>query len=360
MTHRTRLAPLALIALAGMATLSAPTWAQQGKQPERRASKEERPVLSGPRVREQRVPGTESGFSADAEASARKTGQPVPVQVFRKAIGQLMAEDAPLAIRLSPEQGERIRAHVRAFEEQMRGQRGGAARQRRGADDRVTDRPSDHAPDRRAPRSDRASDGERPQLDRPQPNRDRPDRSRTDRPQTDRRQTDRMQPDRAQPERDREAPQRSGRVANRGEMARALAGLQNQIWAELSAAQQAHVGKAIEAWRAQAAADRMDRTQERYRKEIGARFDEMESDRPQRKAGDQANPGTGPTELRQWFSQLPEDVQKRLHARMESMPAERREALVARAIEMSPQQRAELLRRLLQSEDRESPRRRPQ
>lgn len=355
MTHRTRLAPLALIALAGMATLSAPTWAQQGKQPERRASQEERPVLSGPRVREQRVPGTESGFSADAEASARKTGQPVPVQVFRKAIGQLMAEDAPLAIRLSPEQGERIRAHVRAFEEQMRGQRGSAARQRRGADDRVTDRPSDRAPDRRAPRSDRASDGDRPQLDRPQPDRDRPDRSRTDRPQTDR-----MQSDRAQPERDREAPQRSGRGANHGEMARALAGLQNQIWAELSAAQQAHVGKAIEAWRAQAAADRMGRTQERYRKEIGARFDEMESDRPQRKEGNQANPGGGATELRQWFSQLPEDVQKRFRARMESMPAERREALVARAIEMSPQQRADLLRRLLQSEDRESPRRRPQ
>jgi|GEM_PF-4401227 len=349
MTNRTRIAPLVLIALAGLANLDAPASAQDGNRPERRASQEERPLLSGPRVREQRVPGTESGFSADSQASGRTSGQPVPAQVFRNAIGKLMAEDAPLEIRLSPEQRERITAHVRAFEQQIRRKQGEAGRRAGGANDRATDRLSARTTDRGAPRSDRGQDNRRQQSERPQSDRARGDQARPER----------TRPGTARSEADDKSPQRSDRASSRGDMARALSGLQNRIWVELSAAQQAHVGKAIEAWRAKATTERMGRTQERYRKEIGARFDEMESDRPQRQERNNATSEKGPQELRRWFSSLPENAQQRLRERMASMPVERREALVARAIDMSPEERAELVRRLLQSADSESPRRSP-
>lgn len=354
MTNRRLMAPLTLFAVAGLATWAAPAMAQEGKPSPRQAQQAERPTLSGPRVREQRVPGTESGFSADAESGTRKTGQPVPAQVFRKAIGELMAENAPLAIRLSTEQRERISAHVRAFEQKLRNERGQTAGQQRGRQDRPTDR--------REPQTDSRQDRDRPQMDRPQP-----DRRVTDRRPTDRRQTDRPQVDRQPPkqgEASQDAQPRDKRTAVRSEMAKALAGLQTRIWAELSAAQQAHVGKAIDASRAQAADERMGQVRERYRREIGARFNEMEEDRPQRtRRGSQAGAEDSDdraTGLRQWFSRLPEDVQQRVHERLESMPAERREALVARALEASPEQRSQLVRRLLQSQEENSPRRRPQ
>lgn len=348
------MAPLSLIAAAGLATLAAPTMAQESKPSPRQSQQAERPTLSGPRVREQRVPGTESGFSADAESGARKTGQPVPVQVFRKAIGELMAEDAPLAIRLSPEQRERISSHVRAFEQKFRSERDRDAGQQRGAQDRPTDR--------REPQTDRRQNRDRPQMDRHES-----DRPVMDRRPTDRRQTDRPQSDRRSPKQEGASPgarSRDERPTVRNEMARALAGLQTRIWAELSAAQQAHVSKAIEASRAQAADERMGRVQERYRREIDARFNEMDEGRPQRSRrssqADAENSDDRATGLRQWFSRLPEDVQRRVHEQLESMPAERREAIVARALEASPEQRAQLVRRLLQSQEENSPRRRPQ
>lgn len=345
MTIRTRIAPLSLIALAGIATLAAPASAQEGSRPERRMSQDERPVLSGPRVREQRVPGTESGFSAESQVSGRMAGQPVPVEVFRKALGELMAEGASLEIRLSPEQRERIISHVRGFEQQMRRERGEAGRRPQAGDP-----PSERITDRRGPRSDRGQEGQRQRADRPQPDRSRADQA----------PPERMRRDGARPEGNERPGQRSDLGPSRVGMARAISDLQNRVWAELSAAQQAHVGKAIEAWRESAATERMGRMQERYRKEIGNRFDEMEGNRPQRPGGDRATSDKGPAELRRWFSSLPEDVQKRLHERMASMPADRREALVTRAIDMSPDERAAMVRRLLQSQDRESPQRRPQ
>lgn len=350
MTNRRLKAPFMLIAVAGLATLATPTIAQEGKRPTREAQQAERPTLSGPRVREQRVPGTESGFSAGTDTATRRTAQPVPPQVFRKALGELMSEDAPLAIRLSPEQRERISTYVRAFEREFRTHRDQRSGQQRDAVDRPTDG--------REPESDRRQDRNRPQIDRPQ----------SDRPRADERSMDRRQSDRQQRPKlgkgQQEARKRGDRNTSRGDGARALAGLQTRIWAELSAAQQAHVGKAIEASRAQAAESRMGQMRERYRREIGARFEEMDDRRPQRPErsgqGGVADTDKSATELRQWFSQLPQDVRQRMTERLESMPAERREAVIARAIEMSPEQRTQLVRRLLQSEERESPRRRPQ
>ena len=344
MNQRTRITTIALLALAGMAVSSTAALAQDGRgsrddrpreqqregRPEQRP---ERPMLGGPKVRDERLPGVESGFSSGGEDMRRAAGQPVPPQVFRRAMADLMAEDAPLEIRLSPEQRERISGHVRAFEERMRAANGSVQRGQgaRGGDrprpegmQRPEGRPASNGPEGRPARGQQGPEGRRPQPDMP---------------------TD------AGPAREGRGPRaEGGQQPDRAAMAREMAGLQQRVWAELSAAQQAHVGKAIESWRKQADEQRMGQMQERYRRDIGQRFEDMDGQRPERgPSTDQAETG-GPEELRRWFSQLPEEVRQRVQQRLEAMPAERREALNARAQGMSPEERRQLVRRLLQSE----------
>jgi hypothetical protein len=147
-------------------------------------------------------------------------------------------------------------------------------------------------------------------------------------------------------------------------MRQAVVAVQTRIWAELSAAQQAHVGGVIEAWRAKAAEQQMGQMRERYRREIGARFDEMQTDRPapsdRRPEQDAEGRGGDTSELRQWFASLPDDVQRQVHERLLSMPAERRDALIQRATQMSAQERAQLVRRLLQAGQSPTERPKPQ
>jgi hypothetical protein len=345
MNYRTRIAPLALLAVAGLATLTMPAWAQDQQQPERHAQKRERPMLSGPSVREQRVPGTESGFSAGAESMSPRKANAVPAEVFRKALAGLMAEDAPLEIRLSPEQRERISAHVRAMrgntpEFPQRGPGGGPAAERGGPGGEQRAR----GPARDGARQRPAVEGERPQLPGPGMEQDRSGRPPADRPGAERGG-------------DARGP---GREAGRQNAGRALAELQHRIWAELSAAQQAHVTKVIEEWQAKSAQERMGQMQERYRKEIGARFDEMQGDQPRRGQPGQAAGGGDRSPVREWFSSLPRETQRQVRERLGSMPAERREALIARVAEMTPEQRAGLVRRLLQSGGGEPESKQPQ
>lgn len=345
MNHRTRLRSIALLALAGLAVSSTAAMAQEERGPRsdrpreqqregRADQRPERPMLGGPKVRDERLPGVESGFSTGGEDMRRAAGQPVPPQVFRRALGELMAEDAPLEIRLSPEQRERIGGHVRAFEERMR-QAGGP-----GPRGNVTQQDQQPRPDR-GQRPEGRQGGEGPEG--------RPARSQP-RPEGRRAQPD-MPSDRgAAQQGDRGPRAERGQQPDRGAMAREMAGLQQRVWAELSAAQQAHVSASIDAWRKQADEQRMGQMQERYRRDIGQRFEEMDGQRPQGDVRRGPSASGGPEELRRWFSQLPEQVRQRVQQRLEAMPAERREALVARAQEMSPEQRQQLVRRLLQSE----------
>lgn len=343
MKHRTGTTTIALIALAGLVASSTSALAQEGhgqradsgreqRREGRPQERQQRPVLSGPQVRDERLPGVESGFSAGGGEAGRGANQPVPPHVFREAMDGLMAADAPLEIRLSPEQRERIGGHLKAFETRMREARG---QNGRGV-----------SPEggRRGLQTDAQPGGQDRQRHEHAERPDRPERG-AGRP---------GQGDRPQGEGDpgeRRSGGRGGPGMDRGTMGRELAGVQQRVWAELSAAQQAHVGKVIEAWRAEADQRRMGQMQERYRRELGERFEQMEgqqgghsgADGPERRAGDHED-------LRRWFSQLPEDVQRRVHERLGAMPQERRDAVIARAMEMTSEQRAQLVRRLLQSD----------
>ncbi|MFI4917808.1 MAG: hypothetical protein ACIAS6_15045 [Phycisphaerales bacterium JB060] len=320
---------LLLAAAVGLACNASIAFAQQRDDaPQARG---DRPVLSGPQVRERGMPGVERGFSAGAQEGRRAGSMMVPPRVFRGALGQLMAKDAPLNIRLSSEQRERIVAHVRAFEHHQQ-QAAGAERPRRGS--QQTQRPAMN--DRR---SDQA-DSDRSRM--PEASKGRRDRGR---PETDR------------PRREGGEVRRQG-AENRRARANAVARLQNRVWAELSAAQQAHMQTAVDQWRAANTQEQTERLRERYRREIGNRFERMDQapeqpagnrSKAERSAGDRDLSG-----LRRMLADLPPEVQERARQRLRSIPQERREHLLDRVSGMRPDQLEGLKKRLIGEGLRES------
>lgn len=106
----------ALALLVVCAGAAMPAAAQQERKPE--------PPLSGPRVREQRIPGVEQGFSEGRrEAGPGRREMVIPHRVFMQAIGALRGEGenaADEALRLTPAQNEKISALDRGFRESMR------------------------------------------------------------------------------------------------------------------------------------------------------------------------------------------------------------------------------------------------
>lgn len=317
---------LGLAACAGLALAASQALAQDAgreRPQDQREARPDRPILTGPQVRERRMPGVESGFSDGAQEGSRAMNAMLPPQVFRKVMGELMSEEAPVDIRLSAEQRERITAHVRAFEQATR----------RGA--RPGERTRQDTADRR--------DGRRPGLEGMESRRQRPqERARDQREAT----TERSNSERLQGER----RNRQGAQGDQRQTMRAMAQLQNRVWAELSASQQQHIKKAIEACQATQSEEQLDRMRERYRKDIGARFDEMEGERPP--GGDRGPAQADLAPLEAWISSLPEDAQQRVRARLSQVPPERLAALVGRLEAMSPEARERLRERLSQSPQR--------
>lgn len=80
--------------------------------------------LAGPRVREQRVPGMEQGFSEGRrEAGPGRRDMATPHRVFMQMIGALRGEGehpAPEELRLTPQQDRRIGEIDREFRERAR------------------------------------------------------------------------------------------------------------------------------------------------------------------------------------------------------------------------------------------------
>ncbi len=320
---------IAVLAVAGLASISGTTMAQERDV----EAADDRPLLAGPQVQEERLPGVESGFTMERGESARMGGQPVPPQAFRAVLSSLMAEDAPMTVRISPEQRERIMAHVREFESKARGLRDGGSRgQRRAASEQ----------DRRSGVDDRAA--KRRDAGRQLPEAVEEGR-RGRRGQSDARPEDAMASD-----------------EQRAVMARAMADLQHRIWAELSSAQQAHVGTQIEEYRARAEEQRAGQLRERYRKEIGQRFDEAEQQRggaPRQRDRGGFNEGEVDS-FGTLLADLPEPVRDRVSRRLENLSEERRAALLERIRNMSPEQRQRLVQRLTQgSADTPNQRRQP-
>ncbi len=315
---------LGLAACAGLTMAASQALAQDAGRERPQGQREARPdrsILEGPQVRERRMPGIESGFSEGAQEGSRGMNAMLPPQVFRKVMGELMSEDAPLEIRFSAEQRERISAHVRAFEQATR--RGARSGERSGAQDSA---------DRRG--------GRRPSPDGMETQRERPQqRARDQREQM----ADREAPERPQGQR----RDRQGTRGDQRQNMRAMAQLQNRVWAELSASQQQHVKNAIESWQATQSEEQLNRMRERYRRDIGARFDEMEGQR--RPAQDRRSGQADLAPLESWISSLPEEAQQRVRTRLSQVPPERLEALVERLNAMSPEDRDRLRERLSQS-----------
>ncbi|MFM9997132.1 MAG: hypothetical protein ACKVU4_15190 [Phycisphaerales bacterium] len=126
----------ALALLVVCAGAAMPAAAQQERRPE--------PPLSGPRVREQRIPGVEQGFSEGRrEAGPGRREMVIPHRVFMQAIGALRGDGehaADESLRLTPEQDDKIaaldrefRESMRAFTEQSRGEQPEAGRRARRA-----------------------------------------------------------------------------------------------------------------------------------------------------------------------------------------------------------------------------------
>ena len=311
--------PIMLLIAVGLANVSPATLAQDRER--RGMDRDARPMLAGPEVREQRLPGVESGFTMDRGETARMGGQPVSPRAFRTALSSLMVEDAPVEIRLSSEQRERIMSHVRGFESRARAVREGLSRDR----DRRT-------PDRRGRAEDRDRGERQAQAQRRTP----------------------RSPENAQGPRGEQArPRDRAAMASddgRAAMARAMADLQHRVWAELSAAQQAHVGTRLEAHRARMDEERESQMRERYRKEIGERFQEVDERRGgiDRRRQTDAPDGAGSPSITELLSERPESVRQGLSRQLEAMPEERRAGLLERIRAMSPEQRQRLVQRLSQ------------
>lgn len=84
------------------------------------AETRDEPLLKGPEVKERAVPGVVNTFGESQER--RRMAERIPPEVLREALGVLTAEDAPEAIRATPEQeqqfrsvAERLRAATREY-----------------------------------------------------------------------------------------------------------------------------------------------------------------------------------------------------------------------------------------------------
>ncbi len=84
------------------------------------AESRDEPLLKGPEVKERAVPGVVNTFGESQER--RRMAERIPPEVLREALGVLVGEDVPEAIRATPEQeqqfrsvAERLRAATREY-----------------------------------------------------------------------------------------------------------------------------------------------------------------------------------------------------------------------------------------------------
>lgn len=201
--------------------------------------------LAGPPVHEERIDGVESGFSTMRPARDRMS-DPVPMDVFRRAVAELAGEAIPEPERLTPRQIGRLRQirqdHRKAIE-------GWRAQHR----DEISRLRADIGSPASTPPPDEMAE---PMAEQPPPQRD---------------------PQRALA-RDDLTPARRAAIARLAELraeAPSAAALQTKIWAELTPAQQERVQARIDEHRARVAEQR----QQAYIERFMARR-EAPSDRP--------------------------------------------------------------------------------
>lgn len=307
-------------------------------------AQEEPPPLSGPPVTEERLPGVESGFSSMMAADRARMSEPVPMNVFRRAVMELGGEDAGPDIRLSDEQTQRLRAIERAHRESIAAFRREHAEEieriREDLGPRLAARLGDLRSGR-PDRTDRTDRTERPQADEP----GAPPDMQRDAPQRPA-QRPIQREDLTETQRNALAAATKLRAEAPGDQA-----LQTKIWAELTEPQQAHVQSRIDAFRAEAAERRQEAYAERIMAQRQARTDRPITDQPDARADpDQLAP-----ELREVFQSLPE----RMRGRLIMLPQERLERVLTRFASLTPEQRQQALQRLRERGAQDPPRRPP-
>ncbi len=238
-----------------------------------------KPVLAGPTVRENRIPGVEESFGG-ADRMAGMSERPVPMRIFRQALSVLSEEGVNEDHRLSREQEQTLRElgeeHTLAIRTLMADHQEELAELRRAA---------------------RAQSGETDQAPTPQ-----------------RGGTDAVS----------KLRQRTAQIRRMGPSDSAL---QTKLWNVLSEGQQGLVELELNAWREQMAQDRMDQVTQRYLDQRRDAARTTTDARPQsdRLANFAMREGFNP-KLRESIAKLKPEARRRLIERLRKRWIERQEA----------------------------------
>ena len=232
-------------------------------------------VLAGPTVRENRIPGVEESFGG-ADRMAGMSERPVPMRIFRKALGVLAEEDVSEQHRLSEEQEESLRAlgeaHTLALRSLMK------------------DHQEELAELRKAARAQSAA-------------------------------TDRVvSPQRGGTDAASKLRQRTAQIRRLGPSDSAL---QTRLWNVLNEGQQALVEVELNTWREQMAQDRMDQVTQRY---LDQRRDAGQASTTRRDRASEMGPRDGfNPRLRESIAKLKPEARRRLIERLRKRWNERQE-----------------------------------
>ncbi len=237
-----------------------------------------KPVLAGPTVRENRIPGVEESFGG-ADRMAGMSERPVPMRIFRKALGVLGQEGVSEEHRLSEEQeqtlGELGEAHTLALRTLM------AEHQEELAQLRKAARAQSSATDRATPAQRGGTDA---------------------------------------------ASKLRRRNAQIRRMGPSDSALQTKLWNVLNEGQQELVEVEINAWRDQMAQERMDQVTQRYLDQRRDAAQVSRASRPQRDrlANSDLRSGFNPR-LRESIAKLEPEARRRLIERLRKRWNERQE-----------------------------------
>ncbi|MBA4120438.1 MAG: hypothetical protein C0513_07050 [Isosphaera sp.] len=108
----------ALLVAAGLMVPAAV--AQPAPEPAPAQSAPEAPTLGGPRVETRDVPGAGGTFGTESARRRRGGEGEVPAAAFGRIVQKALGEQAPEAVRATPEQTEQIRAIMQAFQAEQR------------------------------------------------------------------------------------------------------------------------------------------------------------------------------------------------------------------------------------------------
>lgn len=264
--------------------------------------------LGGPKVDPQRIPGQRDTFAPRERRGA--AGQEIPPRAFQRILNESLGENAPDAVRATPEQLEKFKAIAAEFESAVRAYQ----EQHREELQRIRQAGGDRG--QRPAR--RETDGEKggPRDGRPMGD---PMMSEEDRAKL--------------MERAREIRENAPKASD----------VQTKIWALLREDQQKAVQVGLDKFRAEEQKRRDEDYLRRRTGKDGGKEGPGNAGRPEN--APPAAPAD-PEALRKALADVPQEQREAIERRINEMPPERRDALLRRLQEMTPEQREQLINRL--------------